>query len=80
MSLATILILNAAVATTLLVLLGLTMRLPFLLQFSIVHAEQRLRSRRRERAPANPAEAGRRQSERPNAERPKLREPAYSNE
>ena len=77
MSLATILILNVAVATALLLLLGLTMRLPFRLQFSAAGAEQRrLLRRTREGAPAGAAaEAGRRQ-----VGRPHLGEPAYSSD
>ena len=74
MSLATILILNAAVATALLLLLGLTMRLPFRLQFSAAGTEQRrLLRRSREAAPAGEAE-------RHQAGRPHLGEPAYSSD
>ena len=76
MSLTILLILNATVATILLVLLGLTMRLPFRLRPSIDQAEQRLHLHRPERAPAAASgEAGRRRVENPN-----LGEPAYSSE
>jgi hypothetical protein len=74
MSLATILILNVAVAAILLALLWQTMRLPFRLHHSTESPRREHRRWRRERSQKRPV-AGRRET----AERPNLQEPVYSN-